>query len=81
MSFSTINSMSISVNSSNFTNAFSKVAFHTNLGAQRRFAGSKWAIFDNVFLKFSKTSAKSNVSLLRYNVFISKSLQVLFPCI
>ena len=81
MSFSTINSMSISVNSSNFTNVFFKAAFHTNLGAQRSFAGSKWTIFDNVFVKFSKTSAKSNVSFLRYNVFISKSLQVLFPCI
>ena len=81
MSFSTISSISISVNSSNFAYAFFKAAFHTNLGGQRSFSGSKWAIFDNVFLKFSKTSAKSNVSLLRYNVFISKSLQAFFPCI
>ena len=38
---STINSMSISVNNSNFTSVFFKFAYHANAGAERNFTGSK----------------------------------------
>ena len=40
MSFSTINNISMSVNSSNFTSVFFKAACHANPGAERNFAGS-----------------------------------------
>ena len=56
----------MSVNSSNFTVFFLKAACHANPAAKRNFAGSNSYIFRLIFLKFSKTSAKSNISLLRY---------------
>ena len=40
MSFSTINIISVSVNSSNFTSVFLKAVCHANPGAQRNFSGS-----------------------------------------
>ena len=39
--FSTINSMSVSVNKSNFTSVFLKAAFNPNPGSERNFPGSK----------------------------------------
>ena len=39
--FLTINSMSVSVNSSNFTSVYFKAASHANLGAERNFTRSK----------------------------------------
>ena len=54
-------SNSSNFNSSNFTPDFLKAAWHANPGA----AGSNLWIFIHVFLKFSKTSAKSNTSVLR----------------
>ena len=56
----------MSVNSSNFTSVFFKAAYHANLGAKRNFVGSSSFILICIFQKFSKTSPKSNVSLLRY---------------
>ena len=50
--FSTFNSMSISVNNSNFTSVFFKDAYHANLGTER---------------KLSKSSAKSNASIIKSN--------------
>ena len=38
--FSTINSMSISVNNSNFTPVYFKQGFHANPGADTKYAGS-----------------------------------------
>ena len=38
--YSTINSISISVNNSNFTSVFFKAACYVNPGAQRNFVGS-----------------------------------------
>ena len=56
----------MSVNNSNVTWVFFKAVYHANPGVERDFAGSKWKI-----LKFSKTSAKSNVPLLRYKLWYS----------
>ena len=76
----------MSVNDSNFTSVFLKADCHANPWAERNFAGSNWYVFKQIFLMFSKTPAKSNVSLLNYKswyshkLFISKSLQTLFPC-
>ena len=39
MPFSTINSMSMSINSSNFNSIFFKAGFHANPGAERNCAG------------------------------------------
>ena len=39
--YSTINSISTSVNDSNFTSVFFKAACHGNPGAERNFPGSK----------------------------------------
>ena len=71
--FSNIINISISVNKSNFfknliTSAFFKAACHANPGHERNFIGSKWYIFKHIFLKFSKTPGKSNISLLRYRL-------------
>ena len=41
MPFSTINSISISVNDSNFTSDFLKTTCHADPGAERSFTGSK----------------------------------------
>ena len=41
MPFSTINSISIPVNKSNFTSVFFKGAYHANPGAESNFSGSK----------------------------------------
>ena len=41
MPFSIINSISISVNNSNFTLVFYKVTFHANPGDETNFEGSK----------------------------------------
>ena len=41
MPFSTINSISMSVNNSNFTSVFFEVASHANPGAEKTFTGSK----------------------------------------
>ena len=65
MPFSTTDSISLSVNNSYFTSVLFKAACHANLGAERNIAGSNWWIFKQIFLKFSKTSAKSNVSISR----------------
>ena len=40
-----------------------KAAFHANPGAERNFAESSSYILIHIFLKFSNTSAKNNVSL------------------
>ena len=40
--FSTINSISISINNSDFTSVLFKAACHANPGAERNFVGSKW---------------------------------------
>ena len=70
--YSTINSISTSVNDSNFTSVFFKAACHGNPGAERNFPGSKWKTFKHIFsLKFSKTSAKTNASFLRYKSWYS----------
>ena len=66
MPFSTINSISISVNNSDFSSEFLEAAYRANPGAEINFTGSKQSIFKQIFLKFSKPSAKSNVSNLRY---------------
>ena len=42
MLFSTFNSISISVNNSNFTSVFFKAACYANAGAEINFTGSKW---------------------------------------
>ena len=82
MPFSTINSISISINNSNITSVSFKAACHANPGAERNFAGSR----RHISLKFSETSAKSSVSFLKYKsryspeFFTSKSLQTLFAC-
>ena len=55
----------MSVNNSNFNSVSFKAAFHANPGADRNFARSKWLIFKHSFPKFSETSVKSNVSLLK----------------
>ena len=55
--FSTFNSMSISVNNSNFTSVFFKDAYHANLGTER---------------KLSKSSAKSNASIIKSNSHLPK---------
>ena len=56
--FSTINSISILVNNSNFTSVFFKHACHANAGAD---TGTFVQV--HLFLKFSNTSASNNVSL------------------
>ena len=66
--------MSISLSNSSITLVFLKATCHVNPGAKRNFAGSNSYISKHIFLKFSKTTATNNVSLLRY----SKSLQILF---
>ena len=84
--FATINSISISVHNFNFSSAFSSSI--VTAGAERHFAETIWTIFKRIFVKFLKTSSKSNVSLLRYKscddiylfLFISNSLQTLFAC-
>ena len=60
--FSTINSISISVNNSNFTFVFFKHACHANAGADKKWAGSSPYIPIHLFLKFSNTSANKNIS-------------------
>ena len=55
----------MSVNYSNTTLVFFKVACQANPGAEKIFTGSSSKITLQIFLKFSKTSANSNVSLLR----------------
>ena len=41
MTFSTINSISVSVNICNFTSVFFKAAYHANPGAENFFTASK----------------------------------------
>ena len=60
--FSIISSISISVHNSSFTFVFFKATWHANPGAYKNFAVSKWKTFKHIFLKFSKTSAKSNIT-------------------
>ena len=73
----------MSVDNSNFTSVFFKTACQANLGTEGNLAGSDRYSSKQVFLKFSKTSASSNVSLLRYESWcslkfsMSKSLQIL----
>ena len=58
--------ISMSFNESNSTPIFFKAACQANPGAEISFAGSRSYISRHMFLKFSKTSVKSNTSLLRY---------------
>ena len=51
--FSTINDISMFVNSSNFTSFFFKVASNANHGTDRNFAGPKW-----FFKRFQKQQRK-----------------------
>ena len=60
--FSTINSISLSVNNSNSTFVFFKHAYHANPGADKKGAGSSPYSLRHIFLKFSNTSASKNVS-------------------
>ena len=60
--FSTINSISTSVNNSNFTFVLFKHACHANPGADKKWAGSSLYISIHLFLIFSNTSASKNVS-------------------
>ena len=66
MPFSTINSISISVNNSNFISVIFKAACHAKPGAGRNFTASKLETSQHIFPKFSKTSVRINVPLLRY---------------
>ena len=52
MPLSTINNISMPVNSSNFNSVFFKVACHANPRAERNFAGSNSKISKKNFLKF-----------------------------
>ena len=63
MPFSTIKNIQRSVKRFNFTWVFFKAA---KPGGEINFAGSNLQIPKRIFLKFSKTSPKSNISLLRY---------------
>ena len=56
----------MSVNNLNFTSVFFKTASHANPGSEINLTGYKLEMFKQIFLKFSKTSTKSNTSLLRY---------------
>ena len=47
----------------NFTSVFFKVACHANPGAERNFVEPSSYILIQIFLKFSNTPAKNNVSL------------------
>ena len=77
----------MSVKRSNFTLGFFKAACHANPGTEINFVWSSSCISRHIFLKFSKTSAKNNVSLWTHKswdspkFFISKSLQTLFVCV
>ena len=62
--FSTVISISVSVNNSNFTLVFLRQACNANLGADKKWAGSSLYILIHLSLKFSNTSASNNVSLL-----------------
>ena len=59
--FSAINNISLSVKRSNFTLVVFKAACHANSGAERNFAGSSSYILRHILLKFSNTSANSNI--------------------
>ena len=61
--FRTINSILIPVNNSNPTSVFFKHACHANPGADKKSFGSSSYISIHLFIKFSNTSARSNVSL------------------
>ena len=61
ITFSTINSISVSVNNSNFTSAFLKTACHANSRAERSFPGSNLSIFKHIFLKFPNNDICQNV--------------------
>ena len=61
--FSTINNISISVSRSYFTLVFSKAAFHTYPGAERKWVGSSSYTSRHIFRKLLNTSASNNVSL------------------
>ena len=60
--FSTINNISTSVKTSNFTLDFFKAACHSN-PAERNFAESSSYISRHIFLTFSDTSANNDVLL------------------
>ena len=64
--FSTITSISLSVNNSNSTSVFFRHACHANPGADRKCAGSSRYISMHLSLKFSYTSASSIASLWTY---------------
>ena len=59
----TIITISLSVNNSNFTSVVFKQACHDNPGADKKYAGSSSYISKHLFLKFSNTSASNEVSL------------------
>ena len=56
----------MSVKNSDSTAVFLKAVGNVNPEAERNFAGSNSCIFIHIFLKFLKTLAESNTSLLRY---------------
>ena len=62
VTFSFMNSISVSVNSSNLMAVFSKAAYHVNPGADKKSAGPN-SYISCIFLKFSNTSASNNVSV------------------
>ena len=61
--FSNINSISGSVNNSNFIPVFFKQASHANPGKDKKLAGSNSYSLRHKFLKFLNTSASNNASL------------------
>ena len=79
--FSNINSISLSVNNSNFTLGFFKLVFHANPGALKKWAGSSSYFSMHLSLKFSNTSASSDVSDWTYKSWYSPKFFILnvFP--
>ena len=61
--FSTINNISMSVNSSNFTSVFSKADYYVDPGSVRKRAGSNSYISRHIFRKFSNTLGNNTISL------------------
>ena len=62
----TINIISTSVSSSNFTSDFFRNVCHANPGADKSYAASSSYISMNLLQKFWNTSASNNVSLCMY---------------
>ena len=78
--FSTINNITMSVNSSNFTLVFFKTTCHANPGAEKKLAGSSQYISGQIFRKLVNAPVSNNIFLWTYKwwyspeIFISKSV-------